>query len=117
MRCVEAGRPWRPDKAGVVVRVRVTPNAARDGVAGVGSVAGGPAVLARVRAAPEKGAANAALERLIADWIGVPRSAVSVERGGRSRIKSVRVSGTVAVLEHSIAALVAALGAGAGRGP
>ncbi|MBX3598746.1 MAG: DUF167 domain-containing protein, partial [Rhizobiaceae bacterium] len=45
------------------------------------------------RAVPEKGKANAALEDLIAEWIGAPRRSVSVTSGETSRLKTVFVSG------------------------
>jgi uncharacterized protein YggU (UPF0235/DUF167 family) len=41
-----------------------------------------------------EGAANSAIFRLLADVIGVPPSAVSIERGARARIKTVTVAGT-----------------------
>lgn len=47
----------------------------------------------RVAAPPVKGAANAALAELLADALGVPRSAVVIEHGARGRDKLVRVSG------------------------
>ena len=48
---------------------------------------------ARVRAAPEDGKANAALEALIAKALGAPKSAVRVARGAKSRLKAIDVSG------------------------
>jgi uncharacterized protein YggU (UPF0235/DUF167 family) len=48
---------------------------------------------ARVKAAPEKGKANAALAALIADWLDVPKSACKVVTGGKSRKKQVSISG------------------------
>ncbi len=48
---------------------------------------------ARVRAVPEAGRANAALETLIARWLGVPPSTVSVAHGGKSRLKQVALTG------------------------
>ena len=50
-------------------------------------------LLARVRARPVEGEANAALEALLAKALGVPKRSVSVARGGRSRIKAVEVDG------------------------
>jgi uncharacterized protein YggU (UPF0235/DUF167 family) len=47
----------------------------------------------RVRAAPVEGEANAALEAQIAKALGVRRSAVSVARGGQSRLKAVEIEG------------------------
>lgn len=73
--------------------VRLTPKAAADRVDGVETAADGRSHLAvRVRAVPEKGAANAALERLIAETLGLPRSTVSVVAGQTARLKTVRVA-------------------------
>lgn len=46
----------------------------------------------RVRAVPEKGKANAAIEQVLAKALGLPKSAVSVEKGETQRIKTVRIS-------------------------
>lgn len=76
------------------VVVRLTPRAARDAVEGIGTAADGSAHLrVRVRAIPEKGEANRALERLLADRLGLPAGAVSVISGSTSRLKTVRLSG------------------------
>ncbi len=47
----------------------------------------------RVAAPPVDGRANAALEHLLASAIGVPRRAVCVAVGGRSREKLVDIDG------------------------
>jgi uncharacterized protein YggU (UPF0235/DUF167 family) len=47
----------------------------------------------RVRAAPVEGAANTALERLLADALGLPKSRVSVARGASARVKTVEIDG------------------------
>ncbi|MGH6922480.1 MAG: DUF167 family protein [Propylenella sp.] len=86
--------PFELHRGDVRLRVRLTPRGGRDALEGVETLADGQAVLkARVRAAPEKGAANAALEKLIAQELGVPKSAVSVVTGATSRVKTVRVEG------------------------
>jgi uncharacterized protein YggU (UPF0235/DUF167 family) len=97
--------PWREEKGALVIQVRLTPRGGRDAIEGVETLSDGRAVLkARVRAAPEKGLANAALEELLAETLGVPKSAVSVVAGATSRVKSVRVSGDVSVLRKEIEA-------------
>ena len=83
---------WRRSAARLSLRVRLTPRSSRDAIEGVERTAEGMALKARVRAIPENGAANAALERLIADWLGIPKSTVSVAAGGKSRIKTVVLS-------------------------
>ena len=87
--------PFRSGEDGLLIAVRLTPRSARDAVAGVETAADGRChVVAKVRAVPEKGAANAALERLVAAWLAVPKASVSVVQGGTSRLKSVRVGGS-----------------------
>ena len=68
-----------------------------------------PDLKARVRAIPEAGRANAALEMLIARWLGVPPSTVSVAHGGKSRLKQVAVAGDAEALSCLVAQRVAAL--------
>ena len=77
----------------VIVRVRLTPKSSLEAVEGVEPTAEGPAFMARVRAVPAEGEANAALERLVARWLEVPKSAVHVTHGGKSRVKSLTISG------------------------
>jgi uncharacterized protein YggU (UPF0235/DUF167 family) len=67
----------------------VHPRARRERIAG----AVGDALKLEVTAAPERGAANEAVERLLADVLHVPRSAVSVVSGHASRAKKVEVAG------------------------
>ncbi len=93
-----AAMPWRVAVTGLLVRVRLTPKASRDAVEGLESTADGPALKARVRAVPEDGAANAAVEKLIAAWLGVAKSAVSLTAGGKSRVKTLIVAGDGAAL-------------------
>lgn len=47
----------------------------------------------RVRARPIEGEANDALIRMLAKSLGVPKSSISVGRGGRSRSKMIVVQG------------------------
>ena len=73
--------------------MRAQPNASKDAVEGQGEEASGQRYLkVRVRAVPEKGTANAAIEALLAKALGLSKSAVSVEKGGTQRIKTVRIS-------------------------
>jgi uncharacterized protein YggU (UPF0235/DUF167 family) len=79
--------------------VRLTPRAAVDRIDGRAVLADGSEVLsARVRAVPEAGAANEALERLLAATFGRPRSVVRVVRGGTARLKDVEIAGEAAAL-------------------
>jgi uncharacterized protein YggU (UPF0235/DUF167 family) len=95
---------WRAVVDGLELSVRLTPKSSADRIEGVGEDAGGRRFLkARVRAVPEKGAANKALERLVAEWLGVPASSVSVTGGATSRLKTVRVAGEFARLADTVA--------------
>lgn len=78
---------------GFTLRVRLTPGASADRVEGPGAdAAGTPYLAVRVRARPDKGQANAALETTLAKALGAPKSAVSVERGTTARVKMVRIT-------------------------
>ncbi len=59
--------------------------------------------LARVRAVPEDGAANAALIALLAKTFGRPKSAVSIVRGATQRLKQVRIDGDADALARIVA--------------
>jgi uncharacterized protein (TIGR00251 family) len=72
-----------------VLDVRVVPRAAKSGIGGMR----GGAVLVRLNAAPVDGAANAELIDVLADALGVPKRAVSIVSGERSRHKRVRIDG------------------------
>jgi uncharacterized protein (TIGR00251 family) len=96
--------PFRRQPDGILLAVRLTPRASRNGIDGVKDGAHGPCVQARVRAAPEDGRANAALVELVADEIGVPKSTVAVVAGHSARLKTLRVSGDAAALEGRVAA-------------
>jgi uncharacterized protein YggU (UPF0235/DUF167 family) len=99
----------RRSRDGVIIPVRLTPKSNRDEVAGVEDHAGECVLKARVRALPEAGRANAALETLIARWLGLPPSTVTVAHGGKSRLKQVAVTGDADALTRLIAQRVAEL--------
>ncbi len=71
------------------LRVRLTPRAGREDV----RMREDGMLAVRVTAPPVDGQANAALERVLAKALGVPRTSVAVVRGARSREKTVRVEG------------------------
>ena len=73
--------------------VRLTPGAGVDRIDGWDVDAEGrPVLKVRVRARPVEGEANAALLKLLAGALGVSRSAVSLARGGQSRLKAIDVA-------------------------
>lgn len=96
--------PWRATPTGLAVRVRLTPKGGRDALDGIERLSDDSRVLkARVRAAPENGEANAALEHLLAKTCGIARSRASVTSGPTSRIKTVSLYGDAETLAAALA--------------
>jgi hypothetical protein len=83
----------RRSQGGIALAVRLTPKSSKDEISGIEPYDGKSVLKARVRAIPDKGQANAALEKLIAKWLRVPLSTVSLASGGKSRLKSIEVRG------------------------
>jgi uncharacterized protein len=102
---------WRMLASGVGVRVRATPRGGRDAIDGLETLANGRVVLKiRVRAAPEEGAANEAVRRVLAKALDRPASAVSLAAGATARLKNLRVDGDPALLSETLARLAGAKG-------
>lgn len=89
----------RESEGGVTVRVRVQPRASREGLAGVRE----GALVARLTAPPVEGAANAALQRLLARALRVAPSQVEILRGATGREKILRVTGVTADAVRALA--------------
>ena len=87
---------------GAEFKVRLTPKSAHNRIDGVVIFDGAWVLKARVRAVPEDGKANAALEELIAEALCVPRRSVQVVAGHTSRMKTVFVSGAPAELARTL---------------
>jgi uncharacterized protein YggU (UPF0235/DUF167 family) len=99
--------PYRATSTGITLHLRVTPNAAAHRIDGSERRDDGSVVLrVRVRAVPDKGQANAAVEALMAETFGVGKRAVAVVAGHTARVKTVAVSGDPAVLLEIAARLV-----------
>lgn len=101
--------PWRSGAAGLIVRVRLTPNSSTDAVDGLEQTSEGPALKARVRALPSDGEANAALLKLLAKWLGVAKGTLRLAQGGKSRVKSVEIAGKTGDIEARLAERLAGL--------
>ena len=80
-----------------IIHVRVIPRAGKSGIAGIR----GGAWLVRLNAAPVDGAANAELIEVLADALGIPKRAISIVSGERSRQKRVRIEGLTEQLVDS----------------
>ena len=101
-------RAWNIGKHGLLLLVRVTPKSTREGVEGLTDSPEGSALKVRVRAVAEGGEANRAVERVVAHWLGVPRTRVKLAQGGKSRVKTLDVEGAPDELESIVAARIAA---------
>jgi uncharacterized protein (TIGR00251 family) len=85
---------WRAVNGGVLLDIRVTPKSGRDAIDGIDLLSSGQAVLKlRVRALPTDGEANEAVIALIAKSLKLPKSNIALERGGTSRVKTLRLAG------------------------
>lgn len=74
--------------------VRVQPKASSDRLDGwAADEAGRPFLQLRVRALPEDGAANTAVEALVAKALRLPKSAVRVVTGSKNRLKGLEIEG------------------------
>lgn len=74
---------------GLLIDVRVIPRSSRAGIDGTRD----GALLVRLTAPPVEGAANAELIEVLATALSVPKRAVTLASGDRSRQKRVRVAG------------------------
>ena len=91
----------RPD--GLDLFVRLTPKSSADAIDGVQEATDGSVYLAaRVRAVPDKGAANAALVRLLAERLDLPKRTIGVVAGSTSRLKTVRLTGDAAGIVKAV---------------
>ncbi len=98
--------PAAPAAHGILLHVRLTPKAGAARIAGVETHGGKSVLKAYVTAPPEDGKANAALTVLIAGWLSVPKSKVTVASGQKSRLKSVSVDGDGVELMRRVASLL-----------
>ncbi|MBS3647920.1 DUF167 domain-containing protein [Pseudaminobacter sp. 19-2017] len=100
---------YRARDGGIDLFVRLTPKSGTDRVDAIQESADGRSHLAvRVRAAPEKGAANTALERVIAECLKIPRSTVTVVAGHTARLKTVRIEADPAAISTKLDTFAAA---------
>jgi uncharacterized protein (TIGR00251 family) len=97
---------YRRDAGGISVHLRVTPNAGADRIDGTELRDDGSAVLrVRVKAAPDKGKANAAVIALLAKALGVPKSALTLVSGDTARLKTIAIEGDPTALAARLDAL------------
>lgn len=80
---------FQEDKSGITFRVRVTPRAAGNAIAGLTE----GMLRVRVSAPPVEGKANKALVDYLAGLFGVPVRRLEILRGESGREKTIRVEG------------------------
>jgi uncharacterized protein (TIGR00251 family) len=95
-----SGLDVRATTGGVRVAIRVAPRASRDAIVGVLD----GALKVALTAPPVEGAANDALVRLLAKALGVPKGAVRLVQGERSRDKVVEIAGVDEATVHALIA-------------
>jgi uncharacterized protein YggU (UPF0235/DUF167 family) len=89
--------------------VRVLPNAGRTAIEEIVAVADGRAALKlRVAAIPDKNKANDAVIALLAQTLGVARSAIRITSGATARLKTLHIAGDGPVLAARLAAALPA---------
>ncbi len=81
--------PFRRTRDGICLRVKVQPRSSRKGIEGVS----GDTVKVYLTSPPAEGAANAQLIEVLAETLGVKKSAVHIVKGLSSRQKLVEIRG------------------------
>lgn len=105
---MEGTRAWAAIAGGVRIAVRVTPRGGRDAIEGLGVDAGErPHLKLRIAAVPVDGAANDAVERLLARALGAKAGDVEVVSGETARAKLVEVDGDPVQLIRKLQTLTA----------
>ncbi len=88
-----SGEPRITENAdGVTFSVHVQPRASRNGICGIQ----GDAIKLRLTSPPVEGEANRLCTEFLAKLLKVPKSAVTIIAGDKSRHKTIRVAGTTA---------------------
>ena len=72
-------------RSGAVIRVKAKPNARSEGVFGVVN----EQLVVAVRTPPERGKANEAIVKIVARWLGVPKSSLEILSGAAARDKRI----------------------------
>lgn len=70
-----------------ILTVKVIPKASKSEIIGWEN----EQLKVRLKAVPEKGKANEELIRVLAEYFNIPKSQITIIRGGKSRIKQVQL--------------------------
>lgn len=91
-------RVLKPERCGVILTVYVQPGSKQDQFAGQYR----SSLKVKIRSKAADGAANKALCKFLADYLGIAKSNVQIVRGASSRQKSVEIIGDPAVLTKAL---------------
>lgn len=78
---------WKSTPEGVLLNVKLIPNAGRDEITGWEN----DILKVRITAVPEKGKANAHLIRFLAKAFNISKSSISIVKGEKNRMKTLLV--------------------------
>jgi len=96
---------------GVILRVKLTPKAAKNALVRAEEDSAGNRLLrASVTAVPENGKANAALVKMLSKKLGLPKGSIRLIAGDKSRHKTVLFEGLPDSLLEQLEAKFSALG-------
>lgn len=96
-------KPLAPHKSGLVLALRLIPNASENRITGLSEDAAGNCRLnLRVTAVPEKGKANLAMLKLLAKSLNIRRTDFHIIRGETDRNKTVLIDGDPGRLMHDL---------------
>ncbi len=97
---------YRIVEHGIELRIRLTPKSSRDHISTLVDSPDGVALQVFVRALPADGQANAALIALVAKWLRIPKSSISLRTGAKSRTKVLLLQGDTQALQIKVDALL-----------
>jgi uncharacterized protein (TIGR00251 family) len=89
---------YEKSKNGIYLKVKVVPRASRDEVLGIV----GNRVKVAVKAAPQKGEGNAAVEKVIAAFFSLKKASCSVVFGYKSTLKTVFIASNVVDVDAAL---------------
>lgn len=86
--------PFKLKDSGLIVNIRLTPNARKNEICGLVKVAENKtAIKIAINAVPEDGKANKALIDFLAKRLKLPKSSISLISGQTNRLKTVFIEG------------------------
>ncbi|MAU40357.1 MAG: hypothetical protein CMF31_01930 [Kordiimonas sp.] len=94
--------PLQKTPTGVILAIRLTPNAATSGIGPIEDGPYGPRLKCRVTTYPEDGKANKTLLKFVAKSLGRPVSTITVASGVTNRNKQLHITGDPDLLYQQV---------------